>query len=98
MRASELLGRPVLDAAGPRIGLVADLRCVKEAAPDGAWGVLRLDALVVDRRQVGSRLGYDRHQRSPVLLRGLVRGLHGRTTVIPWSAVASWSQDRVRLR
>jgi hypothetical protein len=97
MRASELLGRPVLDAGGRRLGVVTDLRCVKEAAPDGAWGVLRLDALVVDERQLGSRLGYDRHQRSPALLRGLLRRLHGHATVVPWSAVASWSSAGIRL-
>jgi hypothetical protein len=88
----------VLDPAGRRIGLVTDLRCAKEAAAGSAWAVLRLDALIVDERQVGARLGYNRHQRSPALLRGLVRGLHGRTTVIPWSAVAFWSHDGVRLR
>ena len=98
MRASDLLGRPVLDATGRRIGLVTDLRCVKEAGPDAAWGVLRLESLVVDERQIGSRLGYDRHQRSPALLRGVMRRLHGRSTVVPWSRVARWSRDEVRLR
>ena len=98
MRAGELLGRPVLDATGRRVGLVTDLRCVKEAAPDGSWGLLRLESLVVDERQVGSRLGYDRHQRSPALLRGIMRRLHGRSTVVPWSQVASWSGEEVRLR
>jgi hypothetical protein len=97
MRASELLGRPVFDAAGRRIGLVTDLRCIKEAGPDGIWGVLRLDALVVHERQLGARLGYDRHQRSPALLRGLFRRLHGQATVVPWSAVASRSADGIRL-
>jgi hypothetical protein len=98
MRASELLGRHVFDAAGRRIGLVADLRCVKEAGRNGGWGVLRLDALIVNERQVGARLGYDRHQRSPALLRRVIRALHGRTTVVRWSAVVSWSHDGVRLR
>ena len=59
---------------------------------------LRLESLVVDERQIGSRLGYDRHQRSPALLRGIMRRLHGRSTVVPWSRVAGWSRDEVRLR
>ena len=45
--------------------------------------------------------GLDRfHQvkRSPALLRGIMRRLHGRSTVVPWSRVASWSPDGVRLR
>jgi hypothetical protein len=96
MRASDLLGRPVIDVDGRRVGVVTDLRCVKEAAPDGAWGVLRLDALVVDERQLGARLGYDRHQRSPALLGGLMRRLHGRATVIPWSSVESWTPTEIR--
>jgi hypothetical protein len=33
MRASDLLGRPVIDAAGHRVGVVTDRRCIKEAAP-----------------------------------------------------------------
>jgi len=44
--------------------------------------------------------GLDRfHQvkRSPALLRGIMRRLHG-PTVVPWSRVASWSPDGVRLR
>jgi hypothetical protein len=97
MRASELIGLPVLDAAGHRIGVVTDLRCVKEPGPGGAWGVLTLQALVVDRRRVGSRLGYDRHQRSPALLRGLARRLHGQATVVPWSSVRSWDSTAVHL-
>jgi sporulation protein YlmC with PRC-barrel domain len=97
MRASELLGRPVFDHTGRRIGLVTDLRCVKEAGPHSSWGVLRLDALVVDERQLAARLGYDRHQRSPAPLGGLLRRLHGQGIVVPWSAVASWSAEGVRL-
>ena len=45
--------------------------------------------------------GLDRfHQvkRSPALLRGIMRRLHGRSTVVPWSRVAGWSRDEVRLR
>ena len=61
-------------------------------------GVLRLESLVVDERQIGSRLGYDRHQRSPAPLRGIMRRLHGRSTVVPWSRVAGRSRDEVRLR
>jgi sporulation protein YlmC with PRC-barrel domain len=97
MRAGELLGRPVYDAGGRRIGRVTDLRCVKETGAGDAWGVLRLDALVVNQRQIGARLGYDRHQRRPALLRGVLRRLHGAATVVPWSNVASWSADGVRL-
>jgi hypothetical protein len=98
MRASDLLGRTVLDPAGRRIGVVTDLRCVREAAPDGSWAVLRLDSLVVNRRRIGARLGYDRHQRSPALLRGLLRRLNGRATVVPWSSVGTWDVAAVRLR
>ncbi|HEY6748917.1 MAG TPA: PRC-barrel domain-containing protein [Mycobacteriales bacterium] len=97
MRAGELLGRPVFDHTGRRIGLVADLRCVQEAGPHSSWGVLRLDALVVTERRVTPRLGYGRHQRSPALLRGVLRGLPGQLVVVPWSAVASWSAEGIRL-
>jgi hypothetical protein len=98
MRASELLGLPVFDPAGSRIGLVADLRCTKEAAPGAAWGLLRLESLVVDRRRAGARLGYDRQERSPALIRGIIRRLHGQSTIVAWSQVAGWSANGVRLR
>jgi hypothetical protein len=98
MRASDLIGRPVLDSSGRRLGLVTDLRCVREPAPGGQWGLLRLDALVVGRRPAGARLGYDRHQRSPMLVRGLMRRMHGEATVLPWSAVDSWDATAIRLR
>lgn len=97
MRASELLGRPVFDHTGRRIGLVTDLRCSKEAGPHSSWGVLRLDALLVNERQLGARLGYARHQRSPALLGGVLRRLPGRGVIVPWSAVASWSAEGIRL-
>jgi hypothetical protein len=98
MRATELLGQPVHDSTGHRIGRVTDLRCVREAAPGGAWGVLQVQSLVVGRRQVGARLGYDRHQRSPALLRVLLRRLHGRATLIPWTSVASYDTTGIQLR
>jgi sporulation protein YlmC with PRC-barrel domain len=97
MRASELLGRPVFDHTGRRIGLVTDLRCIKEAGPHSSWGVLRLDALLVNERQLTTRLGYGRHQRSPALLRGVLRRLPGPEVIVPWSAVASWSAEGIRL-
>ena len=90
MRAGDLIGADVLDAEGAGIGVVTDLRCVRDGPVRGALATLRVDALIVSRRHTGSLLGYDRReQQGPWLIRLLVRRLHRHLRVVPWSAVAA---------
>jgi hypothetical protein len=96
MRASNLLGQPVLDSARSRIGYVTDLRCVQDGPLRGAMCAPRIHAIVVSRRRVGSLLGYDRReQQGPWLIRLIVRRLHRHLQVIPWSAIDSYDQQIV---
>jgi hypothetical protein len=61
MRLSDLLGAEVLDEAGRSAGRVHDVRLVQDGPVVGGFGAaLRLDGLLVGRRAVGARLGYDR--------------------------------------
>jgi sporulation protein YlmC with PRC-barrel domain len=98
MRASDLLGREVVDRDGRRLGVVTDLRCVLDGPLRGAMCAPRVEALLVSPRQTGSLLGYDRNeQQGPWMLRVLVRLLHRRLRVVPWAAVAAAEADRIVL-
>ena len=63
MRLSDLLEAEVVDRNGGRIGHVHDVRLVQDGPPLGTWdSALRLEALVVGRGSVGTRLGITRPQ------------------------------------
>ncbi|MDQ1741053.1 MAG: hypothetical protein QOE53_2705 [Pseudonocardiales bacterium] len=88
MKASDLIGRPVLDSAGRRLGVVTDLRCVQDGPLRGAMAAPRVRSVVVSRRRTGSMLGYDRRgQQGPWLVRRIVRWLHRDLLVLPWESV-----------
>ena len=79
MRLTELLGAEVVDQAGQLAGRVHDVRLVQDGPLIGGFGAsLRLDGLIVGRRAVGARLGYDRRRMKgplpvPLLLFGWLR-------------------------
>jgi sporulation protein YlmC with PRC-barrel domain len=88
MKASDLIGRPVFDATGRRIGVVTDLRCVQDGPLRGAMAAPRVHQVIVSRHRTGSLLGYDRReQQGPWLVRRLVRWLHRDLLVVPWESV-----------
>jgi sporulation protein YlmC with PRC-barrel domain len=98
MKASDLLGRPVLDARGSSIGYVTDLRCTLTGPLRGVMCTPRIEALVVSRHRLGSLLGYDRrNQQGPWLIRLGVRGLHRHLRVVPWSSVDKYD-DKIILK
>lgn len=83
MRAADVLGIEVVDAAGRRLGRVHDLR-VRWDGRD-----YRLDGLVVGPGALGDRFGYEYGVvKGPWLLRQLVRGLASRRVLVAWDAVA----------
>ncbi|HJQ42577.1 MAG TPA: PRC-barrel domain-containing protein [Jatrophihabitantaceae bacterium] len=97
MKASDLLGREVVDAAGTPIGVVTDIRCVQDGPLRGANAALRVDGLLVSRHHTGSVLGYDRRKQGPWAVRVLVAFLHRHMTVVPWRDVADEGPP-IRLR
>jgi hypothetical protein len=106
MRASEVLGREVVDGQGAGVGVVHDLRVLlptSDTAPAAADG-LRLLALVVGPGDLRCRLAYawglaQGRARGPWLLRALVLGKAARGRAVPAEDVASWDdRGRVRLR
>lgn len=97
MRGSELIGARVRGPRGEDLGRVLDVRCVPDGPVLGGRPALRLDALVVGRRQVGARLGYHQHERGPALLRALVLRLVGPTFPVPWADVRTVDAGAVLL-
>ncbi|MFN2517775.1 MAG: PRC-barrel domain-containing protein [Jatrophihabitantaceae bacterium] len=92
MRASELIGLDVVDAAQKRLGMVIDLRCVQDGPLRGAMQAPRVAAIIVSGRHTGSLLGYDRRaQQGPWLIRTIVQLLHRHAVLIPWQAIADTS-------
>lgn len=95
MRASDLLGRTVVDHDGRRLGVVIDLVCRVEANPDGPGSGpnlrrLRVTGLLVSPRRAGSLLGYGRAaQRGPWLLEKAITTLHGTPFTVALSRVAT---------
>jgi hypothetical protein len=89
MRASDLIGQDVYDAADTRIGVITDLRCVQDGPLRGSMQVPRVAALIVSTRHTGSLLGYDRSdQQGPWLIRIIVQLLHRHAVLVPWEQLA----------
>jgi PRC-barrel domain len=94
MRASDLLGKRVVDGRGRVLGRVIDLRCVQDGPLRGVTCAPRVDSLIVSRRRVGSLLGYQRHeQQGPWAIRAIVRAVHRHVIVVPWASVAAHDTD-----
>jgi sporulation protein YlmC with PRC-barrel domain len=93
MRASDLLGRRVVDRGGQHLGVVVDLRCEQDGPLQNLHAAFRVHALVVSRHVTGSLLGYDRGgQRGPWLVATLARRLHRNSVLVPWSAIAEGTE------
>ncbi|MGO4691597.1 PRC-barrel domain-containing protein [Glaciibacter sp. 2TAF33] len=99
MILSDLLGRPVVDADGTRLGTVLDLRFVIDGAPGQLLADARLDGLVVSPRSRRSYLGYERAEvNAPAIINAIVNWLHRGTFYVTWEAVAVVDRDQVQLR
>jgi hypothetical protein len=100
MRLSDLLNKPVLDAAGRRVGYVLDVRLVQDGPVLAETNAsFRLHDLLVGPHRVGARLGYERADlRGPGLLKAIFSRVHARDESYAWDRIASIEEDCVRLR
>ena len=88
MRASDLLGTEVVGPDGRPLGRVIDIRVVQDGPMLGAFAALRVDGLVVGKRQLTSRLGYDRaHSGGPALVQAVVRRLMSGNRYLLWDDI-----------
>jgi hypothetical protein len=97
MRLSDLLGAQVLDQAGRSAGRVHDVRLVQDGPVVGGFGAaLRVDGLVVGRRAVGARLGYERGKmRGPLPVRLLAGWLRRDGRYVEWGRIRTIGPDRI---
>ena len=94
MLLSELLGVQVVTSDGDELGRVHDVVLVQDG-PMGANGQagLRLHAITVGARSLGSQLGYSQGTvRGPWLLRRL---LQRSPSLVPWAAIVQRDEHRV---
>jgi len=94
MLLSDLLGVQVVTAAGDELGRVHDVVLVQDG-PMGANGRagLRLHALAVGARSLGSQLGYAQGTvQGPWLLRRL---LHRPPRLVPWLAIVERDDQKI---
>jgi sporulation protein YlmC with PRC-barrel domain len=97
MRLSDLLGADVVDQAGRSAGHVHDVRLVQDGPLIGGFGAgLRLDGLIVGRRGIGARLGYNRRKmHGPLLVKLAVGWLFHDGRYVDWDRVRSVEEDRI---
>ncbi len=94
MLLSDLLGVQVVTTNGDELGRVHDVVLVQDG-PAGAHGQagLRLHALAVGSRSLGSQLGYAQGTvRGPWLLHRL---LHRPPRLVSWSAIVERDEHRI---
>ena len=97
MRATELLGTPVLGPTGQRLGKVLDVRLAQDGPLVGADCALRIEGLVVGPESGGSHLGYDRAGvRGPAAIAWLARRVTSDNRYLPWEQVAGITDDSVQ--
>ena len=97
MRLSDLLGAEVVDEAGGSAGRVHDVRLVQDGPLVGGFGAaLRLDGLIVGRRAVGARLGYERGKmKGPLPVRLVAGWLHHDGRYVEWGRVRAIEPNRI---
>ena len=97
MRLSDLLGADVVDEAGRSAGHVHDVRLVQDGPLVGAFGAsLRVDGLLVGRRSIGARLGYERRKmQGPLLIKLLAGWLYHDGRYVRWDRVRAVEEDRI---
>lgn len=99
MILGDLLGVPVRDSSGTRLGRVADVRFVVGEGSRQLLAEARLLGLVVSPHSASSFLGYERYGLTqPWPLAGLLRWRHRGSFLVLWDDVDHLGPDAVRLR
>ena len=99
MILGDLLGMPVHDSDGVRLGRVADARFVVDGAPKQLMADARLLGLVVSPHSVSSFLGYERTGvTEPWPLARMLRWRHRGSFLVMWEDIAMVGEKSVRLR
>lgn len=85
MRASELLGLPVVGPGGMTLGTVLDVRLAQDGPLLGGFAAMRIAGFIVGKHHVSARLGYDRREaQGPAMISWLVRLWTRHNRYLPW--------------
>lgn len=99
MILNDLLGLPVLDDRGQRVGSVLDVRFVIDGRPGQTLSEARLAGLVVSPHSRHSYLGYERSSmNSPAIINGILSWMHRGTFYVQWESVRKVTERDVQLR
>lgn len=99
MILSDLLGSPVVDSSGERLGQVVDARFVLDGPPDGMLAAARLYGLVVSAHSHTSFAGYERTGvDAPALIARFLRWRARGSFLVLWSDLESFTDDVIHLR
>ena len=98
-RLSDLVNAVAFDAGGSPIGEVEDVRLVQDGPfVEGFGHKLRVDGVVVGKRNRGLRLGFGRADvRGPWLLKVIFARLERHARYYAWDQI-EWEPGAVRLR
>ena len=97
MILSDVLRSEVVDAAGHRLGRVADVRFRLEGRPSASRA--RMAGIIVSPRSSASFLGYERASLGrPVILDRLLRFIHRGSFLVEWDDIQRFEDGKVRLR
>ncbi|MGO4236542.1 PRC-barrel domain-containing protein [Pseudarthrobacter sp. YAF2] len=99
MILGDLLGTPVFDADGVRLGRVADARFVLDGTPHQLMAEPRLLGLVVGPHSASSFMGYERNGLTqPRMIARILRWRHRGSFLVLWEDIAMVGAGSVRLR
>jgi hypothetical protein len=99
MILGDILGTPVHDGDGNRLGRVADARFVVDGAPGQLMAGASLFGLVVSPHSAASFLGYERTGLTqPWPVARILRWRHRGSFLVRWSDIAMIGPDSVALR
>lgn len=99
MILSDLLGLPVFDAEGRRLGRVIDARFVLAGTPSALLPGAQLHALLVSPHSSSSFLGYERSGvTAPWPIGALLSWRHRGSFFVAWEDIAMVAEDAIHLR
>jgi len=99
MILGDLLGTPVFDDDGGRLGRVADVRFVLAGTPHQLMAEPRLLGLIVGPHSAASFLGYERNGLTrPHLIARFLQWRHRGSFLVLWEDIALVGAHSVRLR
>ena len=99
MILSDLLGAPIFDHDGNRLGIVIDARFTIDGTPHQLLSDARLHGLIVGHHATHSFMGYERtDELAPAPIARFLRWRERGTFLVLWKDIERISPDQISLR